>query len=88
MGLDLNDPRLLLREDVLDDPRPFCDLLRSEAPVWRIPGQYTYLVSDPALIRDRTMLHRSSRPCPHSARCSTASRMQTAWGPPPTPPWT
>ena len=52
MGLDLNDPRLLLREDVLDDPRPFCDLLRSEAPVWRIPGQYTYLVSDPALIRE------------------------------------
>ena len=52
MGLDLDDPRLLLRKDVLDDPRPFYDLLRSEAPVWRIPGQDTYLVSDPALIRE------------------------------------
>jgi len=50
--LDLRDPRLLLRDDVLDDPRPFYDLLRSEAPVWRIPGQESYLVSDPALIRE------------------------------------
>lgn len=52
MGFDLGDPRLLLREDVLDDPRPFYDTLRSEAPVWRIPGQDTFLVSDPILIRD------------------------------------
>ncbi len=52
MGLDLGDPRLLLREDVLDDPRPLYDTLRREAPVWRIPGQDTYLVSDPALIRE------------------------------------
>jgi len=46
------DPRLLLREDVLDDPGPFYDSLRSEAPVWRIPGQDTFLVSDPSLIRE------------------------------------
>jgi len=52
MGLDLGDPQLLLREDVLDDPRPFYDMLRREAPVWRIPGQDTFLVSDPVLIRD------------------------------------
>jgi len=52
MGLDLGDPRLLLREDVLDDPRPFYDALRSEAPVWRIPGQDTFLVSGPSLIRE------------------------------------
>ena len=52
MSLDLGDPRLLLRADVLEDPRPFYDLLRSEAPVWQIPGQDTFLVSDPSLIRE------------------------------------
>jgi cytochrome P450 len=52
MAFDLGDPRLLLREDVLDDPGPFYDSLRSEAPVWRIPGQDTFLVSDPSLIRE------------------------------------
>lgn len=52
MRFDLGDPRLVLREDVLDDPRPFYDTLRREAPVWRIPGQDTFLVSDPVLIRD------------------------------------
>ena len=52
MSLDLGDPRSLLRADVLEDPRPFYDLLRSEAPVWQIPGQDTFLVSDPSLIRE------------------------------------
>ena len=52
MAFDPNDPRLLLRSDVLDDPRPFYDWLRSEAPVWRVPGQDTYLVSDPSQIRE------------------------------------
>lgn len=52
MDLDLDDPTLFLRQDVIDDPRPFYDHLRRHAPVWRIPGQDTYLVSDPELIRD------------------------------------
>jgi len=52
MELDLDDPRVLLRADVLDDPRRFHDLLRAEAPIWHIPGQDTYVVSDPALIRE------------------------------------
>ncbi len=52
IDFDLGDPGLLLREDVLDDPGPLYDRLRRDAPVWRIPGQDTYLVSDPALIRE------------------------------------
>ena len=52
IDLDLNDPRVLLRADGLDDPRPFYDRLRQDAPVWRIPGQDSYLVSEPALIRE------------------------------------
>ena len=52
MEFDLDDPKLLFRDDVLADPRPLHDFLRREAPVWRIPGQDTYVVSDPALIRD------------------------------------
>lgn len=52
MSFDLADPGLLLSERVLADPRPLYDVLRREAPVWRIPGQDSYLVSDPMLIRD------------------------------------
>jgi cytochrome P450 len=52
MDLDLNDPKMLLRADVLQDPAEFHDLLRSSAPIWQIPGQDTYLVSDPLLIRE------------------------------------
>lgn len=52
MTFDLSDPGLLLRADVLDDPGPLYDVLRREAPVWQIPGQDTFLVSDPRLIRD------------------------------------
>jgi len=52
MDIDLQDPGLLLREDVLDDPGRFYDTLRREAPVWQLPGLDTYLVSDPALIRE------------------------------------
>jgi cytochrome P450 family 144 len=76
MELDLNDPKLLLREDVLEDPRPFYDTLRREAPVWQIPGQDTYLVSEPALIREAvgrpddfssnlvSLLHDDRQGCP------------------------
>jgi len=43
---------MLLRPEVLDDPRPFYDRLRVEAPVWQVPGQDTFLVSDPTLVRE------------------------------------
>ena len=49
---DLTDPGLLLSERVLNDPGPLYDVLRRDAPVWRIPGQDSYLVSDPTLIRE------------------------------------
>ena len=50
--VDLADPRVLLRADVLDDPTAFHDALRAHAPVWQVPGQDSYLVSDPRLIRE------------------------------------
>lgn len=50
--LDLTDPAVLLREDVLDDPQPLYAKLRREAPVWQLPRQDTFLVSDPKLVRD------------------------------------
>lgn len=49
--VDLTDPRILLRDDVVEEPRAFHDALRAEAPVWQVPGQDTFLVSDPALVR-------------------------------------
>ena len=49
---DLGDPKLLFSKSVLDDPSPLYDQLRRDAPVWRIPGQDTYLVSDPSWIRE------------------------------------
>jgi len=51
-AFDLSDPALLLRDDVVADPRPLYDVLRAEAPIWRVPDQDTYLVSEPDLIRD------------------------------------
>ena len=50
--LDLDDPTLLLRDDVLEDPRPLYAKLRREAPVWQLPGQDTFVVSDPKLVRE------------------------------------
>src|SRR4029453_12680939 len=52
MDFDLSDPTLLLRDEVIADPRPLYDSLRRRAPVWRLPGQNSYLVSDPTLIRE------------------------------------
>ena len=49
---DLADPGVLLRDEVVADPAAFYYLLRREAPVWQIPGQDTFLVSDPVLIRE------------------------------------
>jgi len=82
MDIDLTDPGLLLRDDVLADPRPLYDTLRREAPVWQIPGQDTFLVSDPALIRDAvgrpddfssnivSLLHDDGTGCPVPFRIS------------------
>ncbi len=50
--LDLNDPTVLLRDDVLEDPTDFHAKLRREAPVWQVPGQDTFVVSDPRLVRE------------------------------------
>ena len=52
IDLDLADPTVLLRADVLDDPKPLYAQLRREAPVWQLPGQDTFVVSDPKLVRD------------------------------------
>ncbi len=52
MDIDLTDPGVLLRGDVLDDPSELYDRLRSDAPVWQLPGQDSFLVSDPSLIRE------------------------------------
>jgi cytochrome P450 len=82
MEFDLNDPSMLLRADVLDDPRPFYDHLRRVAPVWQIPGQDTFLVSDPALIKEAvgrtddfssnivSLLHDDGNGCPVPYRIS------------------
>lgn len=51
-AFDLDDPGLLFRADVLDDPRPLYEHLRRAAPIWELPGRRTFLVSDPALVRD------------------------------------
>jgi cytochrome P450 len=76
MELDLDDPGILLREDVLDDPRAFYDLLRRVAPVWQIPRQNSFLVSEPSLIREAvgrpedfssnlvSLLHNDGNGCP------------------------
>ena len=52
MDLDLDDPRLFLSDEIVDDPRPLYDMLRREVPVWRLPGDDTYVVADPELIRE------------------------------------
>lgn len=52
MDIDLDDPTLFLRDDVVADPRPLYDALRRRAPVWRLPGHDSYLVSEPSLVRD------------------------------------
>lgn len=76
MTFDLDDPTLLLRDDVVADPRPLYDVLRRRAPVWQIPGQSSYLVSDPSLLREAvsrteefssnlvSLLYRDANGCP------------------------
>jgi cytochrome P450 len=50
--IDLDDPGLLLAPEVLEDPRTFYEVLLRDAPVWQVPGQDTFLVSSPALVRE------------------------------------
>lgn len=82
MEFDLNDPGVLLRADVLDDPGPFHDHLRRTAPVWQIPGQDSFLISDPTLIKEAvgrtedfssnivSLLHDDGHGCPVPYRIS------------------
>ncbi len=50
--IDLDDPTLLLAPDVLEDPRAFYEVLLRDAPVWQVPGQDTFVVSSPSLVRE------------------------------------
>jgi cytochrome P450 len=49
---DLDDPTLLFRDDVLDDPTGLYRQLRAEAPVWEIPGTATYVVTSAELVNE------------------------------------
>src|SRR5580700_4837952 len=49
---NLDDAATLVSPAVIADPRPFYDVLRAQAPVWKVPGQDTFLVADPGLVRD------------------------------------
>ncbi len=49
---DLDDPATLVSPAVVADPRAFYDILRAQAPVWKVPGQDTFLVADPGLVRE------------------------------------
>ncbi|GMU78304.1 MAG: putative cytochrome P450 [Acidimicrobiia bacterium] len=45
---------LLLDPEVLEDPYPFYDRLRREAPVWRVPGTDVFVVSSFAAVAEVT----------------------------------
>ena len=49
---DLDDPGLLFRVDVLDDPAPLYAHLRQHAPVWELPGSGTFVVSTAELVAE------------------------------------
>jgi cytochrome P450 len=73
---DLADPRLLFRDDVLDDPTALYAVLRDEAPVWEIPGTATFVVSSADLVNEAvarpddfssnlaSLLYRGADGCP------------------------
>jgi cytochrome P450 len=46
------DGTLLLDPHVIDDPYPFYRALRTDAPVWRVPGRDVYVVSTFALVAE------------------------------------
>lgn len=49
---DLNNPAVLLSDIVVADPSGFYDQLRTECPVWQVPGHPVFLVVDPHLVRE------------------------------------
>lgn len=73
---DLGDARTLLDDRVAADPSALYDQLRRDAPVWQVPGQATFLVADPDLIKEAvartgelssnfvSVLHRGADGCP------------------------
>jgi cytochrome P450 family 144 len=50
LAYPLDDPSLLFRADVLEDPAALYAVLRAEAPVWEMPGSATFLVTSADLI--------------------------------------
>src|SRR5690606_24616244 len=76
MTFDLDDPAMLFRADVLDDPAPFYAHLRARAPVWEVPGTRTFLVATAALVSEavarpddfssnlRSLVYRGDDGCP------------------------
>lgn len=46
--------KLLLDQNVLDDPYPFYRRLQQEAPVWQVPGTRIFLVTGLALLEEAT----------------------------------
>ena len=49
---DLDDPGLLFRPDVLDDPVRLHRQLLEQAPVWEIPGTATFVVASERLVSE------------------------------------
>ena len=45
---------MLLDSGVLDDPYPFYERLRTEAPVWRVPGTDVFVASTFEMVADAT----------------------------------
>jgi cytochrome P450 len=52
VAIELDDPGLLLAPEVLEDPRALYEVLLRDAPIWQVPGQDTFVVSSPALVRE------------------------------------
>jgi cytochrome P450 family 144 len=48
------DGTLLLNPDVIDDPYPFYRELRTDAPVWRVPGRDVFVISTFNLVAEAT----------------------------------
>jgi len=49
---DLDDPTLLFRQDVLEEPVPLYRFLRERAPVWEMPGAATFVVTSERLVAE------------------------------------
>ena len=77
MTIDLGDPTLFLRSDVVDDPTALYDTLRAEAPVWRMPGTNIFVVSSPALIRPSATAAAKSSASESAASPTRRPRVET-----------